>query len=54
MESGMVVPQSFRTLVRRDEIEPSPNFKAVILGRDTNHCRQIIRTLIGRGIRFNP
>lgn len=51
---GMVIPQAFRTLVRRDEIKASPNFKTIILGRDPIHCRQIVQVLSTRGIRFNP
>lgn len=52
--NGMVVPQAFRTMVRRDGIVPSPNFKALILGKDAAHCRELMQSLIDRGIAFAP
>jgi hypothetical protein len=53
-ESGAVIPQAFRTLVRRGNTIASPNCKIVILGRDAQHCREIQNQMIARGIRFTP
>ncbi len=51
---GMVVPQSFRTMVYGDTIVGSPNFKVAVLGRDEDHCQQVIEQLSDKGIRFTP
>ncbi len=51
---GQIVPQSFRTLVRREGLVASPNFKIVILGDTAKHCREIMQTLSERGVRFAP
>lgn len=52
-EKGMIIPQAFRTFVSRKETIASSNFKALILGRDAQHCRKIMENL-NRGISFNP
>lgn len=53
-EDGLVIPQSFRTLVTERAIFPSSNFKIMILGRDEDHCDAIIDKLRARGVRFSP
>lgn len=53
-ESGIVVPQAFRTIVQREGTQPSPNFKIAILGRDSVHCRSVANLLSRAGIRFEP
>ena len=53
-EAGLVVPQAFRTMVRRSEVLASPNFKVAILGKDREHCQQIVAQLALKGIRLEP
>lgn len=52
--NGLVIPQAFRTLVRRQGTIASPNFKLLILGRDSEHCHDVIQHLAKRGVRFEP
>lgn len=54
IEDGLVIPQSFRTLVTRRKVFPSPDFKLLILGTSSDHCDQIIEKLSKRSIRFVP
>lgn len=54
IEEGLVIPQSFRTLVTRRKVFPSPDFKVLILGTSSDHCNQIIDKLRHRSIRFTP
>lgn len=51
---GLVIPQSFRTLVTRRRIFPSGDFKALILGTSWYHCDQVIAKLRHRSVRFTP
>lgn len=51
---GMIVPQAFRTHVRREQTIASPNFKAALLGSNQEHCRELVARLSLRGIRFQP
>jgi len=53
-EGGMVVPQAFRTIVRRKGIEASPNFKILIMGSGPEHCREIMQLLESKKIKFRP
>lgn len=53
-DQGLVIPQSFRTLVTRRRTIPSPNFKVLILGKDPQHCEDIRQLLKDRGIRLTP
>lgn len=53
-EDGLVIPQSFRTLVTRRKVFPSPDFKVLILGTSSDHCDQIVEKLGERSIRFVP
>lgn len=53
-ESGIVIPQAFRTLVTRRQTTASPNFKIVALGRDSEHCQQLLTKLSERSVRFSP
>ena len=54
MVEGLVIPQSFRTLVTDSSVIASSDFKVLILGRDQAHCHAIMDTLSARGIRFHP
>lgn len=54
IEDGLVIPQSFRTLVTSKAVFPSPNFKILILGSSKKHCNDIFDTLKTRGVRFSP
>lgn len=51
---GLVIPQSFRTLVTDRSIFPSPNFKVLIMAATEQQCDQITDKLRGRGVRFSP
>lgn len=53
-ERGIVIPQSFRTLVSAEDILPSPNFKVLLLTNSQTNLDRIREELIGRGIRFRP
>lgn len=53
-EDGLVIPQSFRTLVTKRKIFPSPNFKIMILGKNADHCDDVLNRLRVKGIRFSP
>ncbi len=54
IDKGLVVPQSFRTHVTRDQITPSEKFKGLIFGVSPHHCDAIMEVLQERGIRFTP
>lgn len=51
---GLVIPQSFRTLVTSKSVFSSPNFKILIMGKSEERCNQVIEQLSTRGIRFSP
>ncbi|MDP3758802.1 MAG: hypothetical protein Q8Q86_03710, partial [Candidatus Daviesbacteria bacterium] len=54
IEEGLVIPQSFRTLVTERAVFPSPNFKIMILGRNEKNCDGIFDKLKARGVRSSP
>lgn len=50
---GLVIPQSFRTLVTERAVFSSSDFKVLIMGRSEEHCGQIMQRLNNRGVRFH-
>jgi hypothetical protein len=51
-ENGqLVIPQAFRTFRTTDRLIPSPDFKAMIIGRDRQDIAQIVLELHRRGIK---
>lgn len=52
--NGLVIPQAFRTKITRRGVDPSSNFKILIMGSTPEHCDKIAQGLTERGLRFTP